>query len=452
MFVILNNLYTLMISNKKSQFLFLCFYDNNIYLCCECCKLCCLICKKPKIPEMSNLTNDNKDTNNDNNDQNNDDKDPNTDEEDIIYNSKIDSNKKLFENREERCIMDFTILDNDKIAICYKGGIFNIYKFTYNDNKFLSKNIIHIEDDEYCFNKVIKLNDNKIALVSEDGTFKIYKIEFNSNTYQPLQKIIHNQKDPIYTILELKNGDLVFGCHKEIIIYNLNNDNYEEKKRYFFNTYCFSILEIEPNIISITNCDTKKLFIIDLNKCNDKNININELKTEEEFNNKGITKIDNIKSGEYSENQIYLKDKSLLFICSGENDSKGGINIIDIKNNKLLKYIDLDYSLTSLCVINKYNKDNNTFEILGGSRKRIYCEKVNFKYDIIQFEFDLKDINNINFKVTSQLERVHYYEITKIQNSLYSKIDNNLIFNKNSKNQIIFSIGSEDKLIKIFKV
>ena len=165
MFVILNNLYNLMISNKKSQFLFLCFYDNNIYLCCECCKLCCLICKKPKIPEMSNLTNDNKDTNNDNNDQNNDDKDPNTDEEDIIYNSKIDSNKKLFENREERCIMDFTILDNDKIAICYKGGIFNIYKFTYNDNKFLSKNIIHIEDDEYCFNKVIKLNDNKIALV-----------------------------------------------------------------------------------------------------------------------------------------------------------------------------------------------------------------------------------------------------------------------------------------------
>ena len=75
-----------------------------------------------------------------------------------------------------------------------------------------------------------------------------------------------------------------------------------------------------------------------------------------------------------------------------------------------------------------------------------------FEQMVMQFEFDVKDINNINFKVTSQLERVHYYEITKIQNSLYSKIDNNLIFNKNSKNQIIFSIGSEDKLIKIFKV
>lgn len=424
--------------NKKYTFIILNYNFNNIYSCCECCKLCCLICKKPKIPEISNL--------------NNNDKNPNDDKE-VIYNSKIGSNDELLSSKEERCIQDFVLLDKDKIAICYKGGIININKIDSKNNKFSFDNLIHKEDEEFCFNKVIKLSNNKIALVSEDGTLKIYKIDYNLKKVDLLQKIEHNNSDPIYTVIELKNGNIAIGCWKEIIIYNLNNDIYEEKKRYFFDTYCFSILEIKPNIISVTNCDTKKIFMVDLNKCNDKIININELNTLEELNNKGIKKIDNIKSDEISNNQVYLKDKNLLFIGYSEKDGeKGGLNIVDIEKNKILKNIELDYSVNSLCIINNYNKINDTFEILCGTQQRIYGEKVNFKYDIIQFEFDLKHINDIKYKITSKLERVHFYKITKIQNSLYSKNSNNLIFNKDNKNQIIFSIGSEDKILKIFKI
>lgn len=447
------------IFNNKSIYIILYYFINNIntycecYQCCECCKLCCLICKKPKIPEIPNISNNN--NKNHNIDNNNDDNE-------IIYNSKIDNNEELLSSKEERCIQDFNLLDDDKIAICYKAGIFNIHKIIEKDNKFTFENIIHKEDDEYCFNKIIKLKDNKILLVSEDGTIKIYKIDYNLKKVDLFQKIEPNNNDTINTVIELKNGDIAIGCWKEVIIYNLNNDNYEEKKRYYFGTYCCSILEIEPNIISVTNCDKNTLFIIDLNKCNDKIIAVYDDLTKSYLNNKnlndkGIVKIDNIKSGEYSNNQVYLKDKKLLFVANSEdinseNTCVGGINIIDINNKKLLKYIDLDYGLNSLSIINNYNKENSTFEILGGCKIKIYGEKVNFKYNIAQFEFDLKDINNINFKVISELERAHYCGITKIQNSLYSKNCNNLIFNKDNKNQIIFTIGSEDKLMKIFKI
>lgn len=439
--------------SKKSLFLIFIFYSNDIYSCCECCKLCCLICKKHKIPEIPNISNNN--NKNPNIDNNNDDNK-------IIYNSKIDNNEELLSSKEERCIQDFVMLDEDKIAMCHKGGIFNIHKIIKKDNKFTFENIIHKEDEEYGFNKIIKLKDNKILLVSVDGTIKVYKIDYNLKKVDLLQKIEPNNSDTINTVIELKNGDIAIGCWKEVIIYSKNNDIYKEKRRYYFNTYCLSILEIEHNIISITNCDTKKLFIIDLNKCNDKNIAVYDDSTknylnDKNLNNKGITKIDNIKSGEYSNNQVYLKDKKLLFvanskdICS-ENTCVGGINIIDINNKKLLKYIDLDYGLNSLSIINNYNKENSTFEILGGCKIKIYGEKVNFNFDIVQFEFDLKNIDDIKYNVISQLERVHFYEITKIQNSLYSN-NNNLIFNKNNKNQIIFSIGSEgDKTIKIFNL
>ena len=451
------------IFNNKSIYIILYYFINNIntycecYQCCECCKLCCLICKKPKIPEIPNISNNN--NKNHNIDNNNDDNE-------IIYNSKIDNNEELLSSKEERCIQDFNLLDDDKIAICYKAGIFNIHKIIEKDNKFTFENIIHKEDDEYCFNKIIKLKDNKILLVSEDGTIKIYKIDYNLKKVDLLQKIEHNNNDPIYTVIELKNGDIAIGCWKEIIIYNLNNDIYEEKKRYYFDTYCFSILEIEPNIISVTNYDKNTLFIINLNKCNDKNIAVYDNLTKNYLNNKnlndkGIVKIDNIKSGEYSNNQIYLKDKNLLFISDAHKDGDGGLNIIDVKNNKLLKHIKTEYSINSLSIINNYKKDDSIFEILCGTQKRIYGEKVNFKFDIVQFKLDLKNIDDIKYNVISQLDKVHYYKIIKIQNSLYSENNNNLIFNKNNKdnkdnknnkNQIIFSIGSEDKSLKIFNL
>ena len=141
-----------------------------------------------------------------------------------------------------------------------------------------------------------------------------------------------------------------------------------------------------------------------------------------------------------------------MFIGDAHKDGDGGLNIIDVKNNKLLKYIKTEYSINSLCIINNYKKADSIFEILCGTQKRIYGEKVNFKFGIVQYEFDLKDINDIKFNTKSKLERVHYYQITKIMNSLYSKNCNNLIFNKDNKNQIIFTIGSEDKLMKIFKI
>ena len=58
---------------------------------------------------------------------------------------------------------------------------------------------------------------------------------------------------------------------------------------------------------------------------------------------------------------------------------------------------------------------------------------------------------NIEMKIISRKDRIHYYDVNNLQNSLWDKNKDTLEFIENKDEQWMFSSGNEDKLIKIWK-
>jgi hypothetical protein len=62
------------------------------------------------------------------------------------------------------------------------------------------------------------------------------------------------------------------------------------------------------------------------------------------------------------------------------------------------------------------------------------------------------DINKKNeIKIISRKDRIHYYDIVKLENSLLNKNKETLNIIENKQEQWIFTTGNEDKLFKIWK-
>ena len=181
------------------------------------------------------------------------------------------------------------------------------------------------------------------------------------------------------------------------------------------------------------------------------------------MNNYEINTIKNIESNE-NPNIIckYNNQNDIIFVAYDK-----GINIVSIINKCLVQKIITKEIISSLCPfishIKKENK-NEFFCLICGIKKRVYGQNVNYNYNFIQILFNLEEknkikINNINKKdeknnkildyKLSEKELVHYYDITSIENSLFL---NNSILDVNKENQMLISIGSEDKTLKIWEL
>ena len=68
-----------------------------------------------------------------------------------------------------------------------------------------------------------------------------------------------------------------------------------------------------------------------------------------------------------------------------------------------------------------------------------------------QGEIDIENNKDIKYEFISRKDRIHYYDITNLQNSLWEKNKDSLKILENKDEQWIFSSGNEDKLIKIWK-
>ena len=427
------------------KYIYLILFLFNITNTSCCCKCCCNI----GIPEISF--------------------NKNTHENKILY-----RNIKLYKEVDSLTgfshrLDSFCLLRNNRIGYTY-GGKFGVINFE-NNKKLSLKNLYKEECDEYCFNDIIELKNGDLLLLSEDGTIKIFRINKSKDgklSFNLIQKIYDDDKDPIYTVKELENGDLITGIWSGFKVYSKVNNEYKIKTRCRLNRYCFSILEVKPNVVAVTNCSTEELKIIDLNKIEGKNIVFFKKDKPDNFtsdqweskndvisvdidsNIDGITTIKDIRSGERPNLQYYLKDCDLLFIGYEWNKSekdKGGVNVVSINQSKLLGCVNLNSIVTAVCPIS-YNKDVREFDLLCAVKERIYGEKVNYKYDLIQLKFNLNDISDVRFKIVGKKERVHFNEIRKVQYNL--PIDYEL--KESNKNIIpyIFTHGSEDKTFKVF--
>jgi hypothetical protein len=158
-----------------------------------------------------------------------------------------------------------SILRNNKILITFKGGILKFYEFEKNNNINNNENspeekydvklkeLLRLEEDEYCFNYGIELYNGNVAVCSEDGIVKIIKLFLDENLnnnekHRIIQIIYEKNQDPIYTIKELSNHNLVLGCWKNILIYQKSNE-YEYINKLIINDYSFCVLELSPNEI-----------------------------------------------------------------------------------------------------------------------------------------------------------------------------------------------------------
>jgi len=389
---------------------------------------------------------------------------------------KINNYKLIYQIKNERCITSFAVLRNNKIMLTFKGGIIKIFGFVENiDKKNLNKieliEIINIEEEEYCFNYGIELQNGDLAVCSEDATLKIIKIILKKNEIKEIENKISNNSiedndnvndnekkkyiiiqkvnlgnDPIYIIKEFSNKELVLGCWNHILIFvKLPIINkYELINKIFINDRTFSLIELSPGEIVSSQCYSKTLTMYNMN-----NYEINTIKNIESNENPNII-------------CKYNNQNDIIFVAYDK-----GINIVSIINKCLMQKIITKEIITSLCPfishIKKKNK-NEFFCLICGIKKRVYGQNVNYNYNFIQILFNLEEKNKIkinyinkkdekNNKILdyklSEKELVHYYDIASIENSLFL---NNSILNVNKEDQMLISIGSEDKTLKIWEL
>ena len=288
-----------------------------------------------------------------------------------------------------------------------------------------------------------------MAICSEDGNVIILKLFFdevikvNNNNYEIAQILEEKERDPIYIIKELINKNLILGCWKNILIYQKANE-YELINKIIIGDYTFSLLELSPNEIISSHSGSSTL-------------NLHNLKEYE------IETINNIQSNENNDIICKYNNKNeIVFVAFNK-----GINIVSIINKCLIKKIELNEIITGLCPIminlnNGKGKKRQVFGLLCGGKRKLYREEVNYAYSLIQIGFNLNekdmgsidsnDYTRIEWEKISKKDRIHFYDITNIQNNIFCKNNDTLKINENKDEQLIFSSGNEDKTLNIWKI
>ena len=151
-----------------------------------------------------------------------------------------------------------------------------------------------------------------------------------------LLNILHNSISDCFSIIQLSNGQIAFGCLNAVVIQDINNEHNEAKVKKM-NGVITSICEIEPSTIAVINSKENKIIYI----------NIDSLKTIKIYQNNTY---DTEKPKHLS---CLLKHKDKLF-CGGDND----IFIIDITTLTLDHIIHKAHNERISCL---YISQNNLF-------------------------------------------------------------------------------------------
>ena len=153
--------------------------------------------------------------------------------------------------------------------------------------------------------------------------------------------------------------------------------------------------------------------------------------------------INNIESNE-NNNIIckYNNKNEIVLVAYNE-----GISIVSIIKRCLIKKIVLKEIISGLCPIMMDSdvggsKTEKIFGILCGAKRKIYGENVNYAYSLLQIGFNLNDkdkgeidINkSIEYKEISRKDRVHFYDVNNLKNSMFLK-NNDTLTIKDDKNE-----------------
>ena len=241
----------------------------------------------------------------------------------------------------------------------------------------------------------------------------------------------------------MNNHNLVLGCWKNILVFQESHE-YELINILKIGEYTFSLLELSPNEIVASHSDSKTLTIHNFNDYN--SYKIKEIESNE--NNNIICK--------------YNNKNEIIFVAYDK-----GISIVSIIKRCLIQKIELGVIISGLCPMIIHldignGKNEKIFGLLCGAKRKVYGEKVNFAYSLLQLGFNInnkdmgiideKDDKKIEWKILSRKDRIHFYDINNIKNSIFCQNNDTLKINENKEEQWIFSSGNEDKRLNIWKI
>jgi hypothetical protein len=285
----------------------------------------------------------------------------------------------------------------------------------------------------YFQDKIIESSNN----LNSSSDIQVNPINFEIDNNQLIQD---KENDPMYIVKELSNRNIVLGMWKNILVYQ-KADEYELINKLIIGTYNFSIIELSPNVIISSQSQKKTLTIHDLNDYN-------------------IYQIKNIESNE-NNNIIckYNNKNEIVFVAYDK-----GMQIVSVIKKCLIKKIELGEIISGLCPMITHldmgnGKIETVFGLICGAKRKIYGENVNYAYSLLQMGFNLNDKGKgeidiekeIEYKEISRKDRVHYYDVNNLKNSIFLKNNDTLTIKDDKNEQWIFSAGNEDKLLKIWK-
>ena len=375
----------------------------------------------------------------------------------IKADEKIEDYEQTIKTKEDRCITSFAILKNNKIMLTFKGGFIKIYEIVIDEKTQNIKlnEIIKIEGKEYCFNYGIELHNGNLAVCSEDSTIKIIKIkddededeEEDEENKDKKYSIIQEEEldnEPLYIVKQLTGGELVFGGWDYITMFSYikSINKFEFIHKIQIKDRTFSLLELNPSVIVSSQCYSNKLTLYNIKTCEMEYIN----KIESNENPNILCK--------------YNNKNNIIFVANNKN-----ISIVSIDKKCVLKYIELNVEVSSICPfithINENNKKKEIFTLICGLKKKVYWKDVNYYFNLIQIGIKInpeesqkkennsnnKDNNNIAYYLLSEKERVHFYDIKAIENLKYCK---NITTKENE--QKLITIGSEDRSMILWEI
>jgi len=275
-------------------------------------------------------------------------------------NLKVGNIEKITEIEEEDSVLDFELIEDERLLVGFSGSIIKIY----NSKTFSLLSSQKIFNKHYNIYHIHQLKNGNILITIYDRFYlniPILKINFD-NTINIIKEIQGNIY-MIYNVIELKNQNLVsISIDKTIRFWDMKN--YQQINLIEEDDYIYDILEIKNNIIAY-DCGNSINFF-DINK-NDK-----------------INKIKNIENNNYPTVKFCLINENILLYGS----------------DKLIYIFNIDkYELINTIIIEEteifFHKLSENIFLIG-----------NFEGNIIQYKYKNKNIEKISVKIKAHQKNI----------------------------------------------
>lgn len=315
---------------------------------------------------------------------------------------------------------------------------------------------IRITVGNYC--KIITWSKNsilKLELFNNDSLIEIntksdvdilgYQVKANNNKFNYQIDIISNSNDVIINSGLVNNYNTFFPYLKENKINGIVNNTIKDVD------IQFELLPINSNLPDYNN--KGMLEINDLNQQfnrryllenNDKSIIIKDILMDKIITEYKTKDLGNLK-------KIMYVNPLLIILSKPNNDIDTSLNIVNIKNNKLIPYVISNTKNENLTNIFEYDNDNLVFVTTNETSNIIYIINLDDSNEVnkmrkINFEENIKNIRLFNkyLAVETENKEIILYDIEEFQ-TLISFTDENLINFTMYYNHIIVLL-KEDKL------